>query len=69
MKKSYLGMSLDMSEVEVCSITMSMFIAEVLKDVDLGSVSTPASVTLFMVNESSPPLDEVRRKRFHSKVA
>ena len=32
-KHSYLGMSLDMSEVGVCSITMPMFIAEVLKDV------------------------------------
>ena len=33
-KHSYLGMSLDMSEVGVCSITMPMFIADVLKDVE-----------------------------------
>ena len=58
-KHSYLRMTLDMSEVVVCSITMPMFIAELLKDVELGSVVTPASSTLFMINESSPPLDEI----------
>jgi len=68
-KHSYLGMSLDMSVTGVCSITMPMFISEVLKDVELGSVVTPASGTLFMIDESSPLLDETRRKRFHSKVA
>ena len=62
-------LSLDMSEVGVCSITMPTFIAELLKDVELGSVVTPASGTLFMMNEISPLLDEIRRKRFHSKVA
>ena len=31
-KPSYLGMSLDMSEVGMCSITMPMFIADVLKE-------------------------------------
>ena len=69
MKHSYLGMSLDMSEVGICSITMPMFITEVLKDVELGSVVTPASSTLFVINESSPLLEETRRKRFHSKMA
>ena len=32
-------------------------------------VVTPASSTLFIINENSPLLDEARRKRFHSKVA
>ena len=41
---SYLGMSLDMSEVGVCSITIPIIIADVLKDVELGSVVTPAVV-------------------------
>ena len=65
-KHSYLGMSLDMSVVGVCSITMPMSIAEVLKDVELGSVLTPASGTFFMINESCPPIDETRRKWLHS---
>ena len=68
-KHSYLGMSLDLSVTGVCSITMPMFIADVLKDVELGSVVTPASSSLFVINESSPLLEETRRKRFHSKVA
>ena len=68
-KHSYLVMSLDMSDVGQCSITMSIITAEVLKDVELGSVVTPVSGTLFMTNESSPLLDETRRKRLHSKVA
>ena len=50
-KHSYLGMSLDLSIIGVCSNTMPMFIADVLKDVKLGSVVTSASGTLFMVNE------------------
>ena len=68
-KHSYLGMSLDMSVVGVCSITMPMFITDVLKDVELGSVVTPASSTLFMIYKNSPLLEENHRKRFHSKVA
>ena len=60
-KHSYLGRSLDMSEVGVCSITMNMVITEVLMEVLLGSVVTPGSGTLFMINKSSPLLDETRR--------
>ena len=62
---SYLGMSLNRSEVAVCSITMPIFVAEVLKDVELGSAVIPASNKLFTINESSPLLDETHRKRFH----
>ena len=68
-KHFFLGMSLVLSDVGVCSITMPIFIAEVLKDVELGSVVTEASYTLFKINKSSPLLDATRRKRFHSKVS
>ena len=37
---SYLGMPLDISELGMSSITMTMFIAEVLKDAKLGSMAT-----------------------------
>ena len=69
MKHSCLGMTLHMSLVGVCFITMPMFIAEMLRDVKLGSVVTPASGTSLMINEGSPLLDETRRKWSHSKVA
>ena len=45
-----------------------MFFAEVLKDVELGSVVTPVFGTLFIINESSLLLDETSKKRFHIKV-
>ena len=50
-KHSYLGTSLDMSEVGMCSITMPMLIAGVLKDVKFWRVVTPASSTFLMINE------------------
>ena len=43
-----------MSATGACSITMPMFIVDVLKDVKLGTVVTPASGDLVMTNESSP---------------
>ena len=65
-KHSYLNMSLNMSENGVCSITMPVFIAEVLMGIELRSAATPTSGTLFMTNESSPALvDKTRRKRSH----
>ena len=66
MKHLYLGMFLAMSDVGLCSITMSMFIA---KDVELGSVVAPASGTFLIINESIPLVDEAHRKRFHCKAA
>ena len=59
-KHLYLGMSPD-----VCSTNMPMLIIEILKDLKFGSVVTPVSGTLFMINESSPPLDDARRTPFH----
>ena len=35
----------------------------------LGSVGTPASGTLFVINESSPLPAEACSKRFHNKMA
>ena len=67
-KHSYLGMTLNMSEVGECSNTPPMIIPEVLKDAELESVITPASGTLLMIKENSLPLDEACRKRFHSKL-
>ena len=68
-RHSYIGMSLDMSVTEVCSITIPTFIADVLKDFVVRSVVTPASGSLFMINESSALFEEARSKRFHTKVA
>ena len=59
-KHSYLRMSLYMSVAGV------WFVADMLKDVGLGSVITPASGVLFMISKSSLLFDEARRKRFHS---
>ena len=41
-KHSYLGMSLDLSAAGVGSITMPIFIADMLKDFESRSVVTPA---------------------------
>jgi hypothetical protein len=40
----------------------------VLTDVVLGSAVTPTSGILFKIDESSPLLEEARRKQFHGKV-
>ena len=48
---------------------MPMITADVFKDIELRSVVTPAYDTLFMINESSPQLDEAHRKRLHTKMA
>ena len=61
MKHSYLGMSLVMLLAAECSSIMPFFITNVLKDAKVESVVTPVSGTLFLINESSPPLDEVHR--------
>ena len=58
-----------MSVTGVCSITVHIFIADMLNDVELKSVAIPASGALFMINGSNPLLDEARRKRLHGKVA
>ena len=47
---------------------MPMYIADVLKDDELGSVVTPATSTLFTTSQDSPLLNETRSKLFHSKV-
>ena len=52
-----------MMKFGVCSIAMHMFIAVVLKDVELGIVGISVSDTLFIVNESSALIVET-----HSKV-
>jgi hypothetical protein len=67
-KHWYLGMSEDMSAIGMCCITAPMFISEVLTDVVLGSAVTPTSGILFMIDESSPLLEEACRKRYHGKV-
>ena len=61
-KHSYPEMSLDMSEVGVCSITAHIFIAEVLKNIDSISVVTSVLGTIFMINGRSLPLDMVSRE-------
>lgn len=69
-KHSYLGMSLDFSKDGDCKITMDGYIAEVLRFADVsGTASSPASLHLFNVSESSPQLPEKDRLHFHSVVA
>jgi len=66
---SYLGMSIDMSKDGICVLTMPMFVAEVIKDVPVGSAVSPAGGTLYIQNENSELLAESDRKIFHSMVA
>ena len=64
-KHSFLGTSLNMTEVGLCSITMPTFLADLVKDVELGSIVIPASNKIFMINDSNPLLKETRTKQFH----
>ena len=68
MKYSYLGMSLELTVTGLCSITIPMLIFDALKDIESGVVANPASVTLLIIEENSPLLDEAPRKRLHSKA-
>ena len=52
-KHMYLWMSLDLSVIWVCFITVPMAIADVLKDIEQESVVTPVFGTLFTITESS----------------
>ena len=60
LRRSYLEMSLDMSKVGVCYITMP------IKDVKLVSVVASATGTLFLIVESSLVPDGTQGKWFHS---
>jgi hypothetical protein len=70
-KLNYLGMVFDYSVPGKCKVTMDGFIADLLEECsDMEGVSdTPATSTLFVIDESSPALAEVERQRFHSLVA
>jgi len=69
-KHSYLGMSLDFSKDGDCKITMDGYIAEVLRYADVtGTASSPASLNLFNLSETSPQLPEKDRQHFHTVVA
>ena len=60
--------TIDMSKYRICFTHMPMFIAYVLKDVELESVVTPVSGVLFMIGKDNSLLEATHRKRFHSKV-
>lgn len=69
-KHSYLGMLLDFSDPGECNISMDGYIDEVLRTYGVsGTVSTPATPTLFDVREDVPRLAEPKREVFHTSVA
>ena len=66
---SYLGMHL---KIEGASITVSMvaYLRGVLEELQVkGSVTSPATANLFVVNPASPSLSTAEAKKYHTTVA
>ncbi len=70
-KHSYLGMSFDFGNDDGLVVTMPGYEDDVIRTFNVvGVAATPATNSLFNVDDSSPPLDRARSSvLFHSKVA
>jgi len=72
-KLEYLGMTIDMTEEGSAFITMSGMEERIVEDSNLDdggrATASPASNTLFEIDEHSTPLAEPDRKKFHAMVA
>ena len=72
-KLEYLGISIDMTTKGSANITMSGMEERIVEDSNLDkggrSATSPASNTLFEIDEDSPLLSEKERKEFHAMVA
>ena len=66
---SYLGMHLKIERGRI-TISMASYLKGLLDElVVTGTVTTPATVNLFMVNKGSPKLSPIQAKKFHTVVA
>ena len=67
----FLGMKLDFSTLGICHITMPKSIEDLLlaNPHITTSRKVPAGLDLFIIDDSSPPLDDKERAWFHSTVA
>jgi hypothetical protein len=66
----YLGMKFDYSKDNLVTITMEQYIKNILEETEtVETAETPATLSLFEVNENSRKLDEPTRKLFHRTVA
>ena len=67
---SYLGMTIHYTTNSIVKFMMEGMIEDVLREYEVvGMATSPASVNLFQINESSPPLNIARKFEFHSRVA
>ena len=67
---SYLGMTIDFNHSYGVALTMKRYEDEILKDYNVkGTASTPASQSLFKVDQNIEPLSKDKAKVFHSAVA
>jgi hypothetical protein len=69
-KQTYIGMSLDLSQMPVVTISMNYYISEFLKNfLNLRAYPSPATEHLYDIDSESALLTEVERQSFHSLVA
>jgi hypothetical protein len=67
---SYLGQTFDFSDPGKVRLTMAKYILDMLDLYDVrGDAATPATATLFVVDEKSAQLSPEMKERFHSRVA
>jgi hypothetical protein len=66
---SYLGMHLKIREGSI-TISMVAYLKGILEELDVkGTVTTPATANLFVVNAASPTLTTAEAKKYHTVVA
>jgi hypothetical protein len=66
---SYLGMHLKMESGKI-TVSMVAYLRGVLEELQVkGSVTTPATAGLFVMNHASPPLTAAEAKKYHTSVA
>ena len=65
----FTGMTMDFRESEKLIITMKKHITELINSSGItGKSVSPADISLFVIDEKSPPLPEKWREKFHSLV-
>ena len=67
----YLGMTFDYSTIGKCKVTMKQYVSDLLefcKDIE-GTAKTPASDSLFQVEDNGEILSSAEKKFFHSVTA
>jgi hypothetical protein len=69
-KLNYLGMNFDFTDAKKVKITMPGFVDDLLTSCGVdGLANTPASSSLFTVDQNSPLLEPEGKKRFHNLTA